>query len=281
MFESSRGRAVAIIAGGLISLLSVGRVAADGVTHTVMPGDTLSGIAAIYSVTVDTIAGLNGIVNPNIIFPGDILNIPGMGGEPRTEPGLYVVRAGDTLSVIAERYGVTVSAMQVANGLGNADLIFAGQKLVIPSEPPADPLAALPADPPSDPDLEAIIEEFAAAEGLDPGMVKALAFVESSWNQGARSSAGATGVMQLMPETAAWLERDVFGYELNEGESVYDNVKAGTRLLRILVDESGGDIDSALAAYYQGQGATSAGIMYDDTKGYVRFVHGVWERYWR
>jgi len=52
-------------------------------------------------------------------------------------------------------------------------------------------------------------------------------------------------------------------------------------LLRILVDESGGDIDSALAAYYQGQGATSAGIMYEDTKGYVRFVHGVWERYWR
>ena len=38
MFESSRGRAVAIIAGGLISLLSVGRVAADGVTHTVLPG---------------------------------------------------------------------------------------------------------------------------------------------------------------------------------------------------------------------------------------------------
>ena len=55
MVESSRGRVVAIIAGGLISLLSIGRVAADGVTHTVMPGDTLSGIAAIYSVTVGTI----------------------------------------------------------------------------------------------------------------------------------------------------------------------------------------------------------------------------------
>jgi hypothetical protein len=83
-----------------------------------------------------------------------------------------------------------------------------------------------------------------------------------------------------MPETTAWLERDVLGYELNEDTSVYDNVKAGTRLLRILLDETG-DIDSAIASYYQGQGATSAGILYDDTKGYVRLVRGVWDRYWR
>ena len=281
MFESRKVRVAAIVAGGLISLLSAGRAAADGLTHNVVAGDTLSGIAAAYSVTVDAVAGLNGIVNPDIIFPGDILNIPGTGGEARTEPGLYIVQAGDTLSGIAQRYGVTVSAIQEANDLSDADLIFAAQTLVIPGERPADPLASLPAEAPHDPQLAAIIEEFAVSEGLDPGMVKALAYVESSWNQGARSSAGAVGVMQLMPDTAAWLESDVFGYELNEESSVYDNVKAGTRLLRILVDTSGGDLDSALASYYQGQGATSAGIMYDDTRGYVRFVRGVWERYWR
>jgi len=280
MFESRRARAAACIAGGLLSLISVGRVAADG-SHTVVAGDTLSGIAAVYSVTVDAIAELNGIANPNIIFPGDVLGIPGLSEEARTEPGLYFVQAGDTLSAIAERYGVTVAALQEANDIGGSDLIITGQKLVIPSEPAADPPTMLPAEPPRDAQLEAIIEEFAAAEGLEPGIVKALAFVESSWNQGARSPAGAAGVMQLMPETAAWLETDVFGYELNEQESIYDNVKAGTRLLRILVDESGGDLDSALASYYQGQGATSAGIMYEDTRGYVRFVRGVWERYWR
>jgi len=280
MLESRRARAAAWIAGGLISFFTIGRVGADG-GHTVAPGDTLSGIASLYSVTVDTLAQLNDIANPNLIFPGDVLKIPGQGDEPRTDPALYVVEPGDTLSAIAARYGVTVAAIQEANGLGESDLIFAGENLVIPSEAPADPLASLPAEPPHDPDLEAILEEFAAAEGLDPGLVKALAYVESSWNQGARSSVGAVGVMQLMPETSAWLEQDVFHYELNEEESVYDNVKAGTRLLRILVDSSGGDIDSALASYYQGQGATSAGIMYDDTKGYVRFVRGVWERYWR
>lgn len=86
--------------------------------------------------------------------------------------------------------------------------------------------------------------------------------------------------MQVMPETTAWLEREVLGYELNEDTSVYDNVKAGTRLLRILLDETS-DIDSAIASYYQGQGATSAGILYDDTKDYVRLVRGAWDRYWR
>jgi LysM repeat protein len=280
MLQSRKARAAALAAGGLVSLLSIGRAAADG-SHTVVAGDTLSGIAAVYSVTVEAIAEFNGIANPDVIFPGDVLEIPGLGEERRTEPGLYVVEEGDTLSRIAERYDVTVAAIQEANGLGDSDLIIAGQKLVIPSEEPADPLALLPSAPPEDPQLEAIIEEFAAAEGLDAGMVKALAYVESSWNQGARSPAGAVGVMQLMPETAAWLEGDVFGYELNEQESVYDNVKGGTRLLAILVETHGGDIDAALASYYQGQWATSAGIMYDDTRGYVRFVRGVWERYWR
>lgn len=279
MLKSAKGRTVAMIVGGVISVLSVGPVAADGLSHTVVAGDTLSGIAAVYSVTVDAIAGLNGIANPNIIFPGDVLNIPGLGEKPRTEPGLYVVEAGDTLSGIASRYDVSVRDLQEANGLGDSDLIIAGQRLVVPSAP-QDPLASLPAEPPHDPDLEAIIEDLAAAEGLDPGMVKAVAYVESTWNQGARSPAGAVGIMQVMPETTAWLERDVLGYELNEDTSVYDNVKAGTRLLRILLDETG-DIDLTIASYYQGQGATSAGILYDDTKGYVRLVRGAWDRYWR
>jgi soluble lytic murein transglycosylase-like protein len=63
------------------------------------------------------------------------------------------------------------------------------------------------------------------------------------------SSTGAIGVMQLQPATTAWLETEVFGHELNESESIYDNVKGGIRLYRILLDETG-DQELAIMAYY-------------------------------
>lgn len=279
MLESGRGRVAAVLAGMLVSLVYARGAAADGLTYHVKPGDTLSGIASAYSVTVEAIVGLNGIADPDIILAGDILGIPRTESQPYEQAGWYTIQPGDTLTALAEKFGTSVSALQQANGL-ESDLIISGQRLVIPQGPVVDPLELLPAAPPEDEAFEGIIEEFAAYEGLDAGMLKAVAYVESGWDQGARSPAGAVGVMQLMPETAAWLERDVFGYELNEDTSVYDNVKAGTRLLKILLDASG-DLDTALAAYYQGQGATTGGVLYEDTKGYVRFVQGVWEKYWR
>lgn len=272
--------AAALAAAGLITLLGAGHAAAEG-SHTVVRGDTLWVIAQVYSVSVDAIAEVNGIADPDLILPGDVLEIPGPDEEEPRKPGAHVVEEGDTLWALAERYGVTVWTIQEANGLAGSDIIFAGQTLAIPSKNSADPLDLLPSQPPSDPELEGLLEGFAAEEGLDPGLLKSVAYVESAWDPGALSPAGALGVMQLMPETSKWLEAQAFGYELNEEASVYDNAKAGARLLRLLIDWNGGDLDMALSAYYQGQGATSAGIMYGDTRGYVRFVQGVWDRYWR
>ncbi len=121
--------------------------------------------------------------------------------------------------------------------------------------------------------------ELSAAEGVDVNLVKAIAWVESGWQQGVVSPAGAVGIMQITPETAAWLETDVFGYPLNEDISVYDNVKAGVRLLRILLNDTG-DRDQAIAAYYQGSGTTKAGIMYLETVQYVETVRAVKDRFW-
>ena len=115
---------------------------------------------------------------------------------------------------------------------------------------------------------------MAAGEGMGRG-------VESNWRQDAISSTGAVGVFQIMPETAAFMETDVFGFPLNEDVSINDNVYMGVRILSMLIDASGGDVDSAIASYYQGQGATDAGIMYEDTKGYVAAVRTVWQRFWQ
>ncbi len=270
-------RALAAGLGILFALAAVGRAGAD-VRHTVAPGETLSYISSLYGVAVSVLAEINEIANPDLIFPGQILEISG-GQRDDGGPQRYEVRPGDTLSAISQRFGVSVTALMEANGLADPDLIVAGETLIIPSAEASSFFGFLPATRPTDPELEGVIDEMASSEGVDPGLVRALAWVESEWRQDAVSPAGAVGVMQIMPGTAAWLESEVFGYPLNEDVSVYDNVKAGTKLLRILLDATGSP-ELAIAAYYQGQGATANGFMYDDTRAYVRSVLRVKQAYW-
>ncbi|MGL4771941.1 MAG: LysM peptidoglycan-binding domain-containing protein [Clostridium sp.] len=102
--------------------------------YTVRYGDTLSGIAEKYGTTVDAIASLNGISDPNLIHVGQILKIPSSSGSspaPSPSPVYYTVKSGDTLSGIAERYGTTVQKLVSLNGISNPNLIYPGQKLII------------------------------------------------------------------------------------------------------------------------------------------------------
>lgn len=277
------GRVLLFAAAIVLPVVAVGSAVAAATQHTVGDGETLSGIAQAYNVTVDALAQLNHIANPNLIFSGQILNIGGpqdnTAPSPSATASTYDVQPGDTLSAISSRFNVSVAALASANGLENSDLIVVGQRLTIPQPVSQDVIANLPAVRPSDPQIEGIIDDLSSAEGVDPKLVRAIAWVESSWQQGAVSSTGAVGLMQIMPDTAAWLEKDVFGYPLNEDTSMYDNIKAGVKLLRILIDATG-DTDLALASYYQGQGTTASGVFYKDTQDYVRTVNFVKDRFW-
>ena len=248
------------------------------VKHTVSPGETLSYIALIYEKTVEEFASANDIRDPNLIYPGQQLDIPGEGG---TGGGAYVVQPGDTLSGIAFQHGISADALQSANGISDADYVYIGQVLTIPAaySEPELPALAFPARP-WDPSLEAMIDDIAWLEGVDAGLVKAVATVESGWNQSAISYAGAIGIMQVMPGTVYWLEWDVFGFEFNERESAWDNVRLGARYLRILLDATGGDYYDAVAAYYQGLSPTEAGVYYEGTTGYASMVLAVRAAYW-
>ena len=101
-------------------------------TYTVVKGDTLSGIASKYGTTYQKIAADNGIANPNLIFPGQVLKIYGAGGgNSGGGQTTYTVKSGDTLSAIAAKYGTTYQKIAADNGIANPNLIFPGQVLVI------------------------------------------------------------------------------------------------------------------------------------------------------
>ena len=108
------------------------------------------------------------------------------------------------------------------------------------------------------------IQTAAKKYNVDPRLVSAVAETESDFSQAARSSAGAIGVMQLMPETAAAL--GVNPYDAKE------NIEGGTHYLRQMLDTFGGDVKKAVAAYNAGPQAVKdyGGIPpYSETIGYV------------
>lgn len=97
-------------------------------TYTVRSGDTLSSIATRFGTSYQTLASLNGIANPNLIYVGQVLRV---NGSANVGSVYYTVRTGDNLSAIASRYGTSYQAIAALNGLANPNLIYAGQTLKI------------------------------------------------------------------------------------------------------------------------------------------------------
>ena len=117
-------------------------------------------------------------------------------------------------------------------------------------------------------DIDSVIEQAAARHNVDPNLVRAVVKVESNFNPNAVSRKGAMGLMQLMPSTARQLKvQNPFDPE--------QNVDAGVRHLKQLLESYGGDIKLTLAAYNAGAGAVarSSGVpRYAETQNYVRRI---------
>ena len=103
------------------------------VIHTVKAGETLSKIAQKYGTTYQKIAAYNGIANANLIHVGQKIKIPADTQAAHGEV-IHTVKAGETLSKIAQKYGTTYQKIAAYNGIANANLIHVGQKIKIPAD---------------------------------------------------------------------------------------------------------------------------------------------------
>ena len=122
--------------------------------------------------------------------------------------------------------------------------------------------------------LSSIMSEAGAKHGVDPRLIAAVAARESRFNPNAVSPVGACGVMQLMPSTAHFLG-------VNNVFDARENVMAGARYLRTLLDTFHGDLDLTLAAYNAGPGAVQRynGVPpYAETRAYVASIRRSYEQ---
>ena len=121
---------------------------------------------------------------------------------------------------------------------------------------------------------EKLVKEAAERHNVDPALVRAVIETESNWNPSAYSRKGAGGLMQLIPTTAQ-------RYGANDVFNPQQNIDAGVRHLKWLLERYNGNLDLALAAYNAGEGAVDRahGIpAFRETRNYVQKVQDAYYR---
>jgi soluble lytic murein transglycosylase-like protein len=182
---------------------------------------------------------------------------------------VHVVRRGESFFSIAARYHVSPWQLARRNRLSLMRVIIPNQRLVLPrgarlsSPAVTGPAASRDA-------IREAVDRWARFYGVDPALARALAWMESGFQQDVVSSAGAIGVMQLLPETWEFVDTVLLG--LRTPRTYEGNVRAGVRYLRWQLDEFGGNVRLALAGWYQGARAVRERGLYRDTKEFVRIV---------
>ncbi|MHB8565877.1 MAG: LysM peptidoglycan-binding domain-containing protein [Nitrososphaerales archaeon] len=178
--------------------------------YTVQDGDYLSLIGQKFSISWQSIAQLNNIQSPYILYPGEQLEIP-----VSAPTVYYTVQPGDYLILIGQKLGVSWQAVAQANNLLPPYLLSVGQQLVIPQSsssgngsggnpPPTDPIAV---GNPTEDQYDQIILAATSGTNVDPMMIKADIMTESGFNPNALSNVinygcGGThdmGLLQINP----------------------------------------------------------------------------------
>ena len=281
-------------------------------SYTVRAGDTLSGIAARHGMSPERLASLNGTSTSSFIHPGQKLRVSGTAAKPakrpaaRTSSARHTVRAGETLSGIADKYRMSIARLAKINGISTRSFIHPGQKLKVSGSAPkaATKKSSTPKPStgaafshntfagrtypdsivnaasrnrailakrsvPSRDQVRRKIVATAQRHGVDPKLALAISYQESGWDHRQVSVANAVGTMQVIPSSGDWASTLV-GRKLDLLDPD-DNITAGVVLLKQLTQMASSD-SQAIAGYYQGLGSVRANGMYADTRQYVANV---------
>ena len=113
-------------------------------------------------------------------------------------------------------------------------------------------------------------DRWAATYGVDAGLVRALAWMESGFQTNLTSSVGAWGVMQIIPSTWAYVEDVLAGEKIPR--TADGNIRVGVLYLRQLLRSFRGNERLALAGWYQGERAVRQHGMYKESKWFAKVV---------
>lgn len=221
-------------------------------SHTVRSGETLTGIAARYDMSVARLAKLNDLSTSKFIHPGTTLKVTGStASASATKPATKPQRTKHNTFA-----GRTYSD-EIVDAAARNRRTLAGR------------------DVPSRAETKAKITRIARQHGVDPSIPLAISYQESGWNQRQVSVANAVGTMQVIPSSGQWASQ-MAGRELDLLDTD-DNITAGVLLIKVLTQQADSTSD-AIAGYYQGLASVESNGMYSDTKQYVANVKALRRR---
>jgi N-acetylmuramoyl-L-alanine amidase len=205
---------------------TTGTVGQRPTRYTIKRGDTISGIAARYGLTTQSLLKLNGLSRASIIYPGQVIRLggssiditpvsnvedddppspPPTSGPPTTPSSTYTIKTGDTITSIAAKFGLTVDIVLKANGLTRTSIIFAGRTLMIPggSVTSQDGTKVTPLTAEMAKNARIIIQVGRSLNVPDRGLVVALAAAmqESSLRNITYGDRDSVGIFQQRPST--------------------------------------------------------------------------------
>ncbi|UYQ76384.1 LysM peptidoglycan-binding domain-containing protein [Glutamicibacter sp. JL.03c] len=283
-------------------------------TYTVKSGDTLGGIAAKHGMSLSELLKVNNISSSKRIYPGDKIKISGGSSssksqtpsKPKAKTSTYTVKSGDTLGGIAAKHDMSLKALLDLNPEFSAStplkigakLKVSGSSVAPTGDVKQDKIGNTfegrtyadhvvrdananknyldSIDVPGRSEMQALVRSTAQSMGVDPALAMAHAYQESGFNMRAVSPANAVGVMQVLPSTSDWIASRI-GQDLNV-LNPRDNVVAGVAVIAYNLDNTD-DLDTAIAAYYQGLAGVNKYGMYEDTKRYVASIKAHMKNY--